>query len=214
MRKYLVLIVLLSGVIFTACDDGSVLESNDIESNKAEEGEIVVLDNTNEFEGILWEADSEIGVVLAHGAVYDAASWEAQGKQFAEENIIAFAVKNTDKDELIAVANMLKNEMGVEKVALVGASAGGASSIEAVKEDETVFDKLILLSPVGDPTRIKDIPVFVIYSEKEGFKDLEESEASNIKTLEIPGDAHAQALFKDDEKSEKIMKEMIDFLKE
>lgn len=219
MRKYLFLIVLITSVFFTACDDGSILESensenNTVESNERKEVKIAELEDISGVEGILWASDSDVGVILAHGAIYDANSWQAQGQQFANENIVAFAVEDTNKDELITAANRLKDEIGVEKVVLVGASAGGASSIKAVKEDETVFDKVILLSPVGDATEIEGIPVFVIFSAEEGYEYLEASEAGNIRILKIPGSAHAQALFKDDEKSERVMEAMIDFINE
>lgn len=166
------------------------------------------------MEGTLWEADGELGVVLSHGAAYDADSWEEQGKQLAENDITAFAVEDTDKEELIAAAEWLEDEQDIEEVAILGASAGGTSAIEAVEEEETLLNKVVLLSPGGDATAIKDIPVFVVYSEEEGFEDLEDNQPNNLETLSIPGDAHAQELFQDNETSEKVMEEIREFLDE
>ncbi|HLR54803.1 MAG TPA: prolyl oligopeptidase family serine peptidase, partial [Pseudogracilibacillus sp.] len=151
---------------------------------------------------------------LSHGAAYDADSWEDQGEQFAENNVTAFAVEDTNDEELVDAAEWLKEEQGVEKVAVLGASAGGASAIEAVEKDDTVFDKVALLSPGSDATSIKDTPVLVVYSEEEGFEDLEENQPENLETLAISGDAHAQEMFQDDEKSTEVMKKITAFLEE
>src|SRR5699024_12445536 len=95
-----------------------------------------------QVEGTLWEADGELGVVLSHGAAYDADSWEEQGKQLAENDITAFAVEDTDKEELIAAAEWLEDEQDIEEVAILGGSAGGTSAKEDVEEEETHLTKI------------------------------------------------------------------------
>jgi len=226
MGRYLFLLVVISSIVFTACEDGSTienenslnktLESNEgIDNKESSEEEMAEIGGLSDIEGILWASKgSKIGLILAHGAIYDANSWQAQGQEFAQENMVAFAVENTNKDVLISAGNRLKDELGLDKVILVGASAGGASSIKAVIEDETPFDKVILLSPVGDATEIQDLPVLVIYSEQEGYAALEESRPSHIITLAIPGSAHAQALFKEEDKAGIVMEAMIEFIKD
>jgi len=219
MYKTIFSLVLLSGILLTACGSGSVSENENHENNKEEtkettQNEEPASEEVDDVEGTLWEADGDVGIVLAHGAAYDADSWEEQGKEFAKENIPAFAVEDTSEKAFMDAAEMLKEEQEVQKVAIVGASAGGASAIEAVEADETVFDKVVLLSPGGDATAIEETPVLVIYSEEEGFDDLEEDQPDNLETIAISGDAHAQELFQDEEKSDKVMSEMIEFLDE
>src|SRR5699024_4704782 len=133
----------------------------------------------------------ELGVVLSHGAAYAADSWEDQGEQFGKNNVSAFAVEETNEEELLEAAEWGKEEQEGEEAVVLGASAGGASAIEAVEKDDTVSDKVALLSPGGDATSIKDMPVLVVYSEEEGFEDLEENQPENLETLAISGDAHA-----------------------
>src|SRR5699024_11377352 len=121
---------------------------------------------------------------------YDADSWEEQGKQLAENDITAFAVEDTDKEELIAAAEWLEDEQDIEEVAILGASAGGTSAIEAVEEEETLLNKVVLLSQGGDASAIKDIPVFVVYSEEVGFEDLDDTHPINLETTSILGVDH------------------------
>lgn len=164
----------------------------------------------------MWGEDGDIGVILSHGAVYDADSWKEQGEQLAEEGMVAFAVEDTDPETLIAAANMLEEDKGIEKIVIIGASAGGGTAIEAVNKAEVDFDCVILLSPGGDATSIANIPVLAIYSEEEGFEELEEAAETtdNLEAISIPGSAHAQELFQDDEKAEQVMEEMINFINE
>src|SRR5699024_7374702 len=165
----------------------------------------------DEVEGTLWEADGELGVVLSHGAAYDADSWEEQGKQLAENDITAFAVEDTDKEELIAAAEWLEDEQDIEEVAILGASAGGTSAIEAVEEEETLLNKVVLLSPGGDATVINGIPVVVVYNEGEGFVELEDNQQNKLDALSIPGEAHAQELVQDNETVQKGMEDIRQF---
>lgn len=219
MYKMFFSIALISVVLLAACGGESVSESEKHENNKEEtnetgQNEKPASAETGDVEGTLWEADGDIGVVFSHGAAYDADSWENQGKQFAEEGVTAFAVEDTEEEALVGAAEMLKEEQGIAEVAVIGASAGGASAIDAVEADDTIFDKVVLLSPGGDATAIEETPVLVIYSEEEGFEDLEENQPDHLDTLAIPGDAHAQELFQDEAKSDKVMAEIMEFLEE
>src|SRR5699024_12095952 len=130
-------------------------------------------------------------------------SWKEQGEQLAEEGMAAYAVQHTDQETLIAAANMLEEDKGIEKIVIIGASASGGTDIEAVNKAEVDFDCVILLSPGGDATSIANIPVLAIYSEEEGFEELEEAAETtdNLEAISIPGSAHAQELFQDDEKA-------------
>lgn len=216
MRKLLFVLIITTVVLLVACSREPIPVSDDLEVDIGEGSDEIVeeldMDRLNELEGILWKADGEIGVVLSHGAIYDGASWEVQGTELANNGIAAFAVEDINQNALLIAGKLLKDTLKLDKVFLIGASAGGATSIQAVKADGTVFDKLVLLSPAGDATTVKDIPVFVIYSEEEGYENLEASKATNLKLLEIPGNAHAQRIFNDEENSREVMEALIDFL--
>src|SRR5699024_1643718 len=203
--------------ILTACANADNNDNQNSPNNSTSESENSQEENTpqdDDIDGTMWGEDGDIGVILSHGAVYDADSWKEQGEQLAEEGMVAFAVEDTDPETLIAAANILEEEQGVGKIVIIGASAGGGTAIEAVNKAEVDFDRVILLSPGGDATSIANIPVLAIYSEEEGFEELEEAAETtdNLEAISIPGSAHAQELFQDDEKAEQVMEEIINFI--
>ncbi|SIS99083.1 alpha/beta hydrolase [Salimicrobium salexigens] len=203
---YTVLLFIVVLFSLAGCQGGdSGSQSTDTEDkNTSEESNI---------EGELWKGDGDLGVVLSHGAVYNAESWDDQGRKLADNGITAFATKDTSPRTLKKAAAMLKEEHGAEEVAVMGASAGGSSAIEAVTEGDFDFQKVVLLSPGGDPMKISNTPVLTVYSEDEGYRELEESTEELMKKMEISGGAHAQEIFKG-EKSEELMSEIIRFLKD
>lgn len=213
---------MVSFIILAGCQDSD--DNNAADSDETNTDEASTNDESNhsnsdeqqpdEIDGTLWGEESDFGVVMSHGAAYDADSWEDEGQQLADEGMTVFAVEDTDPDTLMAASDMLKEEYGVEQVAVIGASAGGQTAIEALEQEDADFDRVILLSPSGDATEIEDEPVLVIYSEEEGFDDLEDNKGSNIETIAIPGSAHAQELFDDAEKGEQTMDHIINFLEE
>lgn len=203
------LLILILFIIAGCQDDtdkGSLKESDTANEPEKES-------KSQEIDGTLWGEDGDVGVVLAHGAAYDADSWEDQGEELAENGIVAFAVEDTSSEELISAANMLKDDYEVNEVSIIGASAGGGAAIDAVNEDAFDFASVVLLSPAGDATEIEEKPVLAVYSEEEGFEELEEARGT-IQTLPISGSAHAQEIFENDKKSDKTMKEIISFIKE
>ena len=121
-------------------------------------------DNLSQIEGILWEANGDIAIVFSHGAIYDAKSWENQELELLDDNISSFAVEDISVDQVIAAGKLLKVEKDLNKIILIGASAGGASAIKAVNQEPSLFDKIILLSPAGNPTSIEEIPLLSISS--------------------------------------------------
>lgn len=213
MSIKLFIIIIIIGVFITACSEGNQPVENDLYDNESVE-ESGNEGNLSQIEGILWEAKGDVGVVFSHGAIYDAESWEDQALVLVDEKITSFAVEYTGQDQLIAVGKLLKEEKGLNKIILIGASAGGASAIEAVNEAPGIFDKIILLSPVGNPTRIEEIPLLVIFSEEEGYENLLKSTANNLDTLVIAGSAHAQRLFNDDDSSKKVMERILAFIRD
>lgn len=201
--------LLILGLILLlgACQD---TENNAANDNKEVSENTSENDNetAEDIDGTLWDGEGDTGVILAHGAAYDADSWQDQGKELEDNGMVAFATEDTAPEELAHAANMLEEDYDVDEVALVGASAGGASGIDAITDGEFDFSKAAFLSPGGDATSIEDIPVLVMYSEEEGFDELEDAA---VETLSIPGSAHAQEMFGEDE-GDKVMDKLINFL--
>jgi len=152
---------------------------------------------------VLW-GEGERGVVLAHGAAYDAASWESQGQTLGENGAAALAVEDTSPSNLRTAIRYLKEESGVESVALVGASAGARPVLEVGGEDPQKIDQLILLSGIGDVSGLGEYPKLFVASEGEGIAErvrqmADEAPGDRNEALILPGDAHAQAIFQTQE---------------
>jgi pimeloyl-ACP methyl ester carboxylesterase len=105
------------------------------------------------------------GVVLAHGARFDKASWKNQAIQLAHAGYRVAAIdfrgygqshggpnSQSPRDEMyldvLAAADYLRSH-GAETVAVIGASMGGGASANAVVRGKPgSIDRLILLAPV------------------------------------------------------------------
>ena len=107
---------------------------------------------------------------MAHGAAYDATSWEEQGQPIGEEGMVALAVEDTFPESLLASIDYLKEERGAQGVALVGASAGGSAALRAAvaSEDEGLAEEVRRMA--------------------------EEAPGDQNEALILPGGAHAQLL--------------------
>lgn len=173
--------------------------------------------------------EGDRAVVLAHGRVFDKESWHPLAERIAVSGVQALAIdfrgygksqkgKNAnDKHlDLVAAVAFLK-ERGLDSIALLGASMGGAAAAKAaVGLDDGALDKLILLAPpvVISPKALTGDKVFIV-SEGDGLRKTVESvfdKASDPKRLEIvPGDAHAQHIFKTPH-GEALMEMIVAFL--
>lgn len=137
---------------------------------------------------------------MAHGAAYDAASWEDQAQEIAGSGIMALAPEKASSENLLASVKYLREERGVQDVAFIGASAGGSAVLRAADENPDAADQLILLSATGDVTGLGDEPKLFVASEGEGIAEearrmAEEAPGEQNEVLIVPGDAHAQAVF-------------------
>lgn len=165
-------------------------------SSPAGPGETVKVNGT---EAIVW-GEGERGAVLAHGAAYDAASWEEQGRRISESGAVT-----------------LEEERGVRTVTLVGASAGTGGVLGAAEANPGLADGLILLSGTGDVSGLGEYPKLFVTSDGEGLAGAVRGMAGEARgdrndVLILPGDAHAQAIFETDQ-GERLVRAMIDLLK-
>lgn len=202
-----VLLSLLIAGFLTGCGAGEQGESggtsgaapsgSDETSIESSSGESVMVGGT---EALVWDA-GDYGVILSHGAAYDAASWRLQAEEIAAGNgMVALAVEDTSPEELERAARYLREERGVEDVAFIGASAGASTVLELARERPELPDQLILISGSGETSGLGDYPKLFVASEDEGLADTvremsEEAPGDENETLILPGSAHAQAIF-------------------
>ena len=155
--------------------------------------------------GFLSWGRGERGVVLVHGAAYDAASWRAQATRIADAGVAVLAVEKTSDESLLAAVDYLTKEQGATTVTLLGASAGGAAVIGTAAANPRAYDQLVLLSPAGgDVSQLGDAPKLFVYSRGESLADSVERQAADAPgedndVLAVDGDAHAQAIFGTDQ---------------
>jgi pimeloyl-ACP methyl ester carboxylesterase len=162
-------------------------------------------------EALVW-GEGDYGVVLSHGASYDAASWEPQAKEMARNGMVVLAVEDTSGESVATAAKYLKEERAARGVALVGSSAGTSGVLEAAEAHPELPDQLIILSGAGDVSGLGAYPKLFVASEGEGLAQearrmAEEAPGTQNEALIVAGDAHAQGIF--DTKAGKMLMDAI-----
>ncbi len=174
--------------------------------------------SVGDTEAIVW-GEGDRGAVLAHGAAYDAASWEPQGQTLGENGVVALAVEDTAPRNLRSAIEYLKEERRVESVALIGASAGAKPVLSYAEENPEEVSQIILLSGMGDVSGLGEQPKLFVASEGEGglaeevSRMAEEAPGAENEALLLPGDAHAQAIFQAEE-GERLTQTIVERLEE
>jgi len=167
-----------------------------------------------EIHALLYSS-GEHAVVLAHGGVFNKESWTPLAPRLAEAGMQVLAIdfrgyglskpgshgKNLYLD-IIAAVSYLK-EHGATRVSVLGASmGGGAAERAATFAAPGEIDRLILLAPaaIPKPEEIQANRILYITSEGDPSVDRTRQQYENApepKSLKIlPGDAHAQHIFK------------------
>jgi pimeloyl-ACP methyl ester carboxylesterase len=168
-------------------------------------------------EAIVW-GEGDRGVVLLHGAAYDAASWEPQGQVLGENGVVAVAVEDISPGSLRLAIDYFKKEYGIERVALIGSSAGARPVLQVAGENPERISQIILLSGTGDVSGLGEYPKLFVASEGEEISErvrrmASEAPGEQNEALILPGDAHAQAIFQTDE-GERLMQVILERLEE
>ncbi len=151
---------------------------------------------------LLW-GEGDYGVVLAHGAAFDAASWEEQAVAIAAQGATVIAVESITPEAIREALEQLQSQ-GVADVALVGASAGADAVLDLASQDQDLADQLVLLSPNSSVDGLGDEPKLFVASRDEAVAqvstELAESSPGVDNVVEIlPGSAHAQHIFTTDQ---------------
>ncbi len=167
-------------------------------------------------EALVW-GDGNRGVVLSHGAVYDAASWSTQAEKIANAGATVLAVEDTSAESIQAAADYLKEERGAQSVSLIGASAGSAGVLDVGRQSPGEVAQIILLSGTGEVSGLGDFPKLFTASEGEGLaeqvRQMAEEAPSKAEALIVGGDAHAQAIF-DSPSGERLLKAITDRIRQ
>ncbi|MEJ7834224.1 MAG: alpha/beta hydrolase [Nocardioides sp.] len=153
-------------------------------------------------EALMW-GDGDYGVVLAHGAAFDAASWEEQAERIADGGATVVAVEDISPEGIEAAVEQLQED-GIDDVALVGGSAGADAILQLVSAEPDLPDQLILLSPNSTVDGLGEQPKLFIASEDEPVADVsrelaESAPGGDNEALILPGSAHAQNIFDSDQ---------------
>lgn len=170
---------------------------------------------------LVW-GSGEYGVVLVHGAIYDAASWTAQAEAIADAGFAVISIENATVDDVRAAMDYLRRTFGSTHVGLVGASAG-TGPVLSVATDQTSdsqphIDVVIVLAGSGNVDEL-DVPsVLFISAEGDGAatsaRQMMEATSGDADDLVlVPGSAHAQALFNEPE-GDRVLEAIIERLAE
>ena len=165
-------------------------------------------------EALTW-GTGDYGVVLAHGAAFDAASWEVQATAIADQGATVIAVESIDPEAIAAAVEKLQDD-GVPDVALVGGSAGADAILQLLSEEPDIADQLITLAVNTEVDGIGEQPKLFIVSEDDpsagASQALAENASGEDNQLELlPGSAHAQNIF-DTDQGEVAMQLILDRL--
>lgn len=173
------------------------------------------------------------GVVLAHGARFDKASWKDQANRLASAGFRVAAIEfrgygkskggpnsKSPGEELymdvLAGVQYLRGH-GAKTVAVIGGSMGGGASANAVVEGGPgAIDRLILLAPVPiqHPERLTGPKLFITAQGDPiapRVREQYEKAPEPKELIVVDGSAHAQFLFTSDQ-GERVMREILRFL--
>ncbi len=197
----------------TAADDTGSGDESATEQAGSGEGTSVTI---NGNEALSW-GDGSYGVVLAHGAAFDAASWQDQATEIAHIGATVIAVEDISPEGIEDAVTYLQDE-GISDVALVGGSAGADGILDLASNQPDLPDQLILLSPNSPVDGLGEEPKLFIASEDESVADVSTELAdaapgdNNVATL-LPGSAHAQNIF-DTDQAQPVLDMMLERLQE
>jgi hypothetical protein len=179
----------------------------------------IAITGTAETEAAFFPAKSDRAVVLAPGAMFSKESWYFLAERFQKMEISSVALDSGSTPDLLnGIAYLQK--MGVEKIAIIGASAGGAGVLFTLQEQKIVpgVDTVILLAPAGGkPLKKKNIRKLFIVAEDDMISSSAEvynlyDDSADPKIYhELKGSDHAQRLF-DSDLRETVIQLIIDFI--
>ena len=179
----------------------------------------IALTGKAETEAAFFPAKPERAVIFAPGAMFSKESWYFLAERFQKMGVSSVALDSGSTADLLNGIAYLK-EMGVDKIAIVGASAGGAGVLFTLQEQkiDPDVDTVILLAPAGgEPLTSKNIRKLFIVAEDDMISSSAEVYNLYIASAdpkvyhELKGSDHAQRLFDSDLK-ETVIQLIINFI--
>lgn len=201
MRLPVAILVFSLAMSVSACGGSSPIPDGSSEGTSSSgSGERIDLDGSS---ALIW-GDGEHGALLAHGAAFDAASWQEQAERIVAKGFTVLALEDIGSDGLVAGDTYLREQRSVQDVAFVGASAGADSMLSLLVEKPELANQLILLSPNRVVEGLGSQPKLFIASEDEPVADVSSKLAATASGEQneakiVPGSAHAQNLFDSDQ---------------
>ena len=191
-------LALATTLVVTSCSDSDEPAGSSPEDGGSAGSTITI----NGDDALTW-GDGAYGVVLAHGAAFDAASWKQQATAIADQGATVIAVENISPEAIRNTVEQLQDD-GISDVALVGGSAGADAILELASQEPDLPDQLVLLSPNGTVEGLGEEPKLFIASEDESVADVSTELAESAPGDEneakiLPGSAHAQNIFDTDQ---------------
>ena len=179
----------------------------------------IALAGTAETKADYFVGKPERAVILAPGAMFSKESWHVLAERFQERGISSVALNSGSTPDLMNAIAFLKTK-GVNKITIVGASAGGAGVLFTLQEKiDPLVDSVILLAPAGGlPIKSEQVKKLFIVAEDDMISSSAEvynlyNDSSDPKLYqEIKGSSdHAQRLLESKYK-ENIIQMMIHFI--
>ena len=112
--------------------------------------------------------DGPYGLVLVHESGANAGSWEPQAVAFADEGMTVLAVEISETGAIVSAIGHLRDEVGLERVALLAAGSGSEAALAVGREQPELVDRLILISGTSqDVGELGPFPKLFVASEGE-----------------------------------------------
>jgi len=130
--------------------------------------------------------DGEYGLVLVHDAGRAAADWAPQAQTFAANGMTVLAVEQAEAAAVLVAMHQLRDQGGLERVALLGAAAGADVALAAARAEPELVDQLIVISASGAASDLGVFPKLFVAS-------VDEAAAADAERMaeEAPGDWNA-----------------------
>lgn len=170
-------------------------------------------------EALVW-GEGRDAILLAHGAIFDAASWGPQARRIAAQGNLVVALEGIAPEQISAALEYLGSERSAASVTLIGASAGADAALQALAMRPGAADQLVTLSVNSAPSG-QDLgpePKLFIASEGEPGAALsaelaQSSSGADNQALLLAGSAHAQAIF-DGEQGDRALQAILKRLRQ
>ena len=196
----------------------SANNSENITGNMLFQEVIIELDGNAATRADYFAGKNPRAVIFAPGAMFSKESWHFLAARFQDLEIGSIALNSGASPDLLNGLAFLKAK-GVQKIAIIGASAGGAGVLYTLRDTpDPLVDKVVLLAPAGGPPLQNNIirKLFIvaeddmISSSAEVYK-LYKSSSDPKLYRELKGSDHAQRLF-DSKEKENIVQLIVQFI--